>query len=121
MFLLKTRREREKVIVQAMIKMYCRENHYNSGGPLCAECLSLSAYAEKRLLSCMYGEIKPVCKHCPVHCYSPVMREQMRQVMKWAGPRMIIRKPVFAVMHIIDNLTAPKQKKINISKSSRKK
>ncbi|NTW44786.1 MAG: nitrous oxide-stimulated promoter family protein, partial [Anaerolineaceae bacterium] len=70
-------------------------------------CESLSKYAEKRLLSCMYGEIKPVCKHCPVHCYSSVMREQMRQVMRWAGPRMIFRNPVFAIMHLFDNLTAP--------------
>lgn len=120
MFLFKTRRERESVIVQAMIKMYCQANH-NSEGTLCAECDPLSKYAEKRLLSCMYGEIKPVCKHCPVHCYSPVMREQMRQVMRWAGPRMIFRNPVFAVMHIIDNLIAPKQKKNSASKSTRKK
>ena len=120
MFLLKSRRERESVIVQAMIRMYCRENH-NSNGTLCEQCESLSKYAEKRLLSCMYGEIKPVCKHCPVHCYSPVMREQMRLVMQWAGPRMIFRKPVFAVMHMIDKLTAPKQQKRSDTKSSGKK
>lgn len=117
MFLLKSRRERESVIVQAMIKMYCLANHY-SEGIVCEECDSLSKYAEKRILSCMYGEIKPVCKHCPVHCYSPAMREQMRQVMRWSGPRMILRKPVFAVMHIIDKLTAPNQKKKNASKKS---
>jgi hypothetical protein len=119
MILLKSRRKRESVIVQAMIKMYCKANH-NSKGPLCEECDSLSKYAEKRLLSCMYGERKPVCKHCPVHCYSPVMREQMRRVMRWAGPRMIFRNPVFAVLHIIDNLTAPKQKKKSTSKSTTK-
>ncbi len=120
MFLLKPRRERESVIVQAMIKMYCHANH-NSNATLCDRCESLSKYAEKRLLSCMYGEIKPVCKHCPIHCYSPVMREQMRAVMRWAGPRMIFRNPVFAVLHIIDNLTAPKQKKKPSNKSNRKK
>lgn len=110
MFILKTRRERESIIVQTMIKMYCLANHHGDG-ILCNECNQLSAYAEKRLLACMYGEIKPVCKHCPVHCYSPAMRGQMKQVMKWAGPRMIFRKPFFAVMHYIDNLTAEKPKK----------
>ena len=119
MFLTKTRRERESVIVLTMIKMYCNANHFR-GKTLCEECESLSKYAEKRLFSCMYGEIKPVCKHCPVHCYSPVMREQMRKVMRWAGPRMILRNPVFAVMHIIDNLTAPKQTNKNAFKSTRK-
>jgi hypothetical protein len=120
MFLLKTRRERESVIVQAMIEMYCMESH-KSVGSLCKECQLLSVYAEKRLLSCMYGEIKPVCKHCPVHCYSPPMREQMRLVMSWAGPRMIYRKPVFAVIHFIDNLTAPKSKKKSTSNSIKRK
>jgi hypothetical protein len=120
MFLLKSRRERESVIVLSMIKMYCHANH-ESDGVLCAECESLSKYAEKRLFSCMYGEIKPVCKHCPVHCYSPVMREQMREVMRWSGPRMIFRNPFFALMHIIDNLTAPKQKKKYGSKSTHRR
>jgi hypothetical protein len=114
MFILKTRRERESVIVQTMIRMYCKANH-KSDGMLCNECSTLSVYAEKRLFSCMYGEIKPVCKHCPVHCYSPLMREQMRQVMRWAGPRMIFRNPVFAVSHIIDNLTTPKPGKKSAS------
>ena len=113
---MKTRREREAVIVQAMINMYCQANH-NSKGALCTECESLSVYAEKRLLSCMFGDIKPVCKECPVHCYSPKMREQMKLVMRWAGPRMIIRKPFFAITHMIDNLTASKPK----AKPTRKK
>jgi hypothetical protein len=120
MLLLKSRREREAVIVQTMIRMYCKANH-NGGGTLCKECLSLSVYAEKRLLSCMFGEIKPVCKECPVHCYSPPMREQMRLVMSWAGPRMIFKRPFFAIAHIIDNMTAPIQKKKSGSKSNRKK
>jgi len=120
MFLIKTRRERESLIVQAMIKMYCQENH-SSEGSLCTECSVLSAYAEKRLLSCMYGEIKPVCKHCPVHCYSPVMREQMRQVMRWTGPRMIFRKPLYAITHMIDNFIASKSKAKSTFKGTGKK
>ena len=116
MFLLKTRPKREAVIVQTMIQMYCRA-HHSSGRSLCTECSKLSAYSEKRLLSCMYGKRKPVCKICPVHCYSPQMREQMRLVMRWAGPRMIFRRPFFAVTHIIDNLLASKPK----AKSNRKK
>lgn len=120
MFLLKTRQERESVIVQAMIKMYCHENH-KSGGALCKECSTLSAYAEKRLLSCMYGNIKPVCKHCPVHCYSPGMREQMRLVMSWAGPRMIFRNPLFAILHIIDNIKTTNRVMKKKYKSKREK
>ncbi len=102
-----SRRKRESIIVQSMIRMYCHDVHFTRQS-LCTDCAELSAYAEKRLLSCMYGEIKPVCKNCPVHCYSPKMREHMRLVMQWSGPRMIYKKPLFAVLHAIDNLTARK-------------
>jgi len=103
MILLKSRSEREKIIVQAMIKMYCLSNHTGNSN-LCADCQTLSEYAAKRLLSCMYGEIKPVCKECPVHCYSPHKREQMRLVMRFSGPRMLYRKPYYAIIHAFDNL-----------------
>jgi len=109
MLVLKSRRKREAIIVQTMIYMYC-EAHHSTKGSLCKECAQLSAYSEKRLLSCMYGERKPVCKVCPVHCYSPQMREQMRLVMRWAGPRMIFRRPFFAISHIIDNLISSRLK-----------
>jgi hypothetical protein len=107
MFLLKSRREREKIIVQTMINLYCAGNHANKT-ELCEVCADLANYAEKRLLSCMYGDIKPVCKKCPVHCYSPQKREQMREVMRWSGPRMLQKKPFYAMVHFIDNLFAPK-------------
>ena len=119
MFFLKTRRNRESAIVQSMIIMYCKAHHHTQV-TLCDECSELSAYAEKRLLSCMFGEVKPVCKECPVHCYSPKMRAQMKLVMQWAGPRMIFRKPIFAITHIIDNLTAPKPNVKNQVKISKK-
>ena len=106
MFLFKSRREREKIIVLEMIRMYCAGNH-SGGAVLCEECSALAGYSEKRLLSCMYGDSKPVCKVCPVHCYSPQRREQMRNVMKYSGPRMIYLKPLFAIVHMIDNMLAP--------------
>ena len=111
MFLLKSHLEREKIIVQEMIRMYCFGNHTGDGN-LCEECQALAIYSEKRLLSCLYGEAKPVCKECPVHCYSPQRREQMRLVMRYSGPRMALRRPIFALVHIIDNITASKPKSI---------
>jgi hypothetical protein len=106
-FLLKSRRERERIIVQKMIEMHCAANHTKESD-LCAECTDLAKYAERRLLSCMYGDVKPVCKNCPVHCYSPQKREQMQSVMRWSGPRMMQQKPFYAIVHLIDNLLAPK-------------
>lgn len=117
MFFQESQRKRESVIVHSMICMYCKANH-NSIDMLCADCKQLSDYAEKRLLSCMYGETKPVCKQCPVHCYSPKMREQMRIVMRWAGSRMILRHPIFAIVHLFDNHSIFKPKSRMASKSA---
>ena len=36
---------------------------------------------------------------CPTHCYSPKEREAIREVMCWAGPRMIWYAPKDALIH----------------------
>ena len=63
----------------------------------------LLAYAVKRLEKCRYGEDKPACKQCPVHCYQPKPREEMKVIMRWAGPRMLWHHPILAVRHLIDD------------------
>jgi hypothetical protein len=32
------------------------------------------------------------------------MREKIREVMRYAGPRMIYRHPIMAVFHLIDGM-----------------
>ena len=96
------RRDREFRTIVAMLRMYCRAHHASHGGALCPECTELHDYAQRRLERCVFGEAKPTCANCTVHCYKAVMRERVRQVMVWAGPRMLLRHPVLAVRHIID-------------------
>lgn len=74
--------------------------------PLCSQCQSLLDYAHKRLEHCKYGEDKPSCTRCPVHCYKPAMREQIRQVMRYSGPRMLLHDPIMAIRHLWDFLRA---------------
>jgi hypothetical protein len=102
MILLKPRREREFIIVRSMIRMFCANKH-GSGSSLCNSCNQLERYAAKKLDNCKFGENKPVCKDCKIHCYSPNEKESMRQVMRWAGPRMIYLHPFFAIIHLIDS------------------
>jgi len=94
------RRRREIHALDTMIRMYC---HYHHGGrALCAECSELSGYARRRLERCVFGDAKPTCANCTVHCYKAEMRERVRAVMRWAGPRMLLRHPVIAFQHVID-------------------
>ena len=74
--------------------------------PLCPQCQTLLDYAIQRLERCRFGEDKPSCTRCPVHCYKPVRREQIRQVMRESGPRMLLHNPIMAIRHLWDFLMA---------------
>ncbi|EGU37717.1 hypothetical protein VII00023_01885 [Vibrio ichthyoenteri ATCC 700023] len=89
--------------VSFMIAIYCRDHHQQREKPLqglCCECHSLMSYAEQRLDRCAYGQHKPTCNRCPIHCYKPEPKEQMRQVMRYAGPRMLLPHPMLALRHL---------------------
>lgn len=94
------KREREKRIVTEMIRLYCRKNHHSK--TLCAECKALAEYASQRSDKCPFMETKTFCSNCKVHCYKPEMREKIRTVMRFSGPRMIFYHPVLAVQHVIE-------------------
>ena len=96
-----TNLEQERTTLLAMIRLYCRQQH--GGDPLCEDCSQLWDYAEERLAKCPFGVEKPTCQNCPVHCYKPEMRQRIREVMRFAGPRMIWHHPVMAVRHLIHN------------------
>lgn len=96
------KREREKKTVSLMIRLYCRKKHGTKSG-LCAECRELSDYAATRSDRCPFMETKTFCSNCRVHCYKPEMRDRIRAVMRFSGPRMIFYHPVMAVRHVIES------------------
>lgn len=90
--------EGEKRVVSKMILLYCRDKH-GSVRDLCSACSDLSDYALMRLERCPFGDNKPTCGICPVHCYKAEMRESIRKVMRYAGGRMILRHPIDTIYH----------------------
>lgn len=96
------RRARELKTIEAMVRLYCCGHGHLGGSPLCSECTALFEYATRRLERCVFGDSKPNCTDCLVHCYSADMRERVRVVMKWAGPRMMWHHPVLAFLHVLD-------------------
>jgi hypothetical protein len=128
------RLKRERRTMAAMIAIYCRD-HHRAGGErplcdgdvappaplptserssrtdgLCKACAALGAYADGRLDKCVYGVEKPTCLNCPVHCYKRDQREAIREVMRYAGPRMLRRHPILAITHLFDGRRpAPKE------------
>jgi hypothetical protein len=95
------RRQREWQTIQAMSTIYCRD-HHGAEGALCAACRELLDYASVRLDRCRFGSEKPTCANCPVHCYQKARRDQVKAMMRFAGPRMLWEHPVMSLRHWLD-------------------
>jgi hypothetical protein len=89
---------REWKTMAAMVRCYCQDHHETTAG-LCLECRGLLDYATLRLDRCRFGAGKPICAHCPVHCYQRNQRDQVKTVMRYAGPRMLGRHPILSLRH----------------------
>ena len=96
------RMRRERKTIESMFAIYCRDQHAAPAGELCGECQALQDYAIERLDRCPFQENKSTCANCAVHCYKPEMRQKVRQVMRYAGPRMLLHHPILAVRHMLD-------------------
>jgi len=98
---------RERVTIERMIEIYCKHKH-KSGDDLCTECSELLKYAKCRLENCKFGSDKPVCAKCKIHCYKKDMREKIRSVMRYSGPKMMFLHPILTIGHFIDAITNAK-------------
>ena len=99
---IRSKRQREKQTVAEMIALYCRK-HHGTKGALCPECQALRDYAWQRSDKCPFMETKTFCSNCRVHCYKKDMREKIRQVMRFSGPRMLLTHPVMAIRHVVES------------------
>jgi hypothetical protein len=99
---LRRRISREKRTLRVMVEMYCNAKHGTEKGHLCESCTDVLNYAYKRIDRCVFKEMKPACNHCPIHCFKPDYKEKMREIMRYAGPRMTFRHPIMALRHVFD-------------------
>ena len=102
MSFLKKRLARERHTMAKMVELYCEARHGHTQDGLCADCRQFLDYAEVRLEKCPYGLEKPTCANCPIHCYKPERREQARTIMRYSGPRMLLRHPWLTIVHQLD-------------------
>ena len=94
---------RERQGIEKMIGMYCKAKH-GTDTKLCDDCSALLEYARQRLEHCSFGGDKPVCARCRIHCYRKSMRARIIAVMRYAGPRMLYKQPVLALLHLYDTI-----------------
>lgn len=92
--------EKEKKVSFLMIDLYCKKKH-KTKDKLCDECQELKEYVSLRLEKCPFGENKTFCSNCKIHCYQKDMRNKIREVMRFSGPRMIFHHPILAIKHLV--------------------
>jgi hypothetical protein len=95
------RYRREYNTLRAMAEIYCQYFHSGPDG-LCESCSSFLVYAQQRLEKCVFGNEKPACSECPIHCYRPEERERAKTIMKYSGPKMFARHPFLTLFHFWD-------------------
>jgi hypothetical protein len=103
-----------KVLAQ-FTAVYCRAHHQGAKRPLqpsevdveglnlephslCEKCREFLAYAIERRQRCPLDP-KPSCKHCEIHCYRPGHREQVREIMRFSGRRLMLRGRLDLLWH----------------------
>ena len=117
----------EMATLAFMTEIYCAAHHegrlpYESEGVragifedahhlplLCEECAAHTRYGEARRALCPLDP-KPSCKACAIHCYKPEEAAFERQVMRYAGPRALLRPHLIrpAWQHLRQTLAARK-------------
>lgn len=105
--------QRELETVKIMIEIFCEGRHGESS--LCSDCQALWDYARIRAERCPFGAEKSTCARCVVHCYKPTMRERIREVMRYAGPKMPLRHPILSILHYLDG-RRPTPRKAKLAK-----
>lgn len=103
--------EKEKKLIPVMIRKYCHAKHHTRGKEICPRCQELTDYALFRLERCPFKVHKKFCSFCKIHCYKPEMRNQIKEVMRWSGPRMIFVHPLYAFLHVFQMIRYKKQVK----------
>ena len=109
---------RDLRMLALFIDLYCRHKHADAPRSevvlrthdvaaiagksvvLCPDCAKLLAHAFVKRTHCPMDP-KPMCKHCPNHCYHPSYRQQIREVMKFSGRKMILGGRLDYLFHLL--------------------
>ncbi len=96
----------EVEVIKLMTQIYCKGKHTDreKNDELCQECQDFVNYAIKRLSCCPFGEEKPVCKKCKIHCFQKDWKAKAKEVMAYSGPRLIFKRPGLIFSHLLMSL-----------------
>lgn len=92
-------RDLDEKTLQRMFLLYCRKHHNSIS--LCESCKSLLDYSLQRTKECKWKQQGRLCSNCDVHCFKESKRVEIRRIMKFAGPRLILSNPLLALRYLL--------------------
>jgi hypothetical protein len=106
-----TRRQKKDIrLLGRFTEVWCEGHDHQNREPfmlpneagtlmLCHSCLEFMDYAVKKRLRCPIEAEKPSCKHCRIHCYANPQRQLVRQIMAYAGKKLILQGRIDYLWH----------------------
>ena len=92
-------REMEKESFRLMTEIYCHGKHHSRKGELCPECCEFLEFAREKTDRCPFMETGTSCSKCKNHCYSGKWENYVKDIMRYAGPRMLLLHPEYSLLH----------------------
>lgn len=99
---MKNRLEKEKVIFEKMILIYCKNNHKENHP--CSQCIDIINYGKNKINNCPFDNSKPFCSKCSIHCYEKNVQKKVKEIMRYSGPRIIFYHPITSLKHLISSI-----------------
>jgi Nitrous oxide-stimulated promoter len=98
--LMKKHKELDILTLQSLFPIYCGKYHSSEKGELCDSCSAELEYAIHKTKICPEKDQGKTCSDCKVHCFEAEHRERIKEIMRFAGPRLIWSHPLLSVRYI---------------------
>lgn len=89
------RTARDCKVLETMSRIFCKAHHSgekDSSG-LCPSCRETVEATLARTAVCPFGH-EGNCQDCAIHCQCGEAQERIREIMRYAAPRMALRHPL---------------------------
>lgn len=87
--------DKDRRTLEAMGRIFCSAHHDGAkdAAGLCPACRSTVDATLERAASCPFGH-EGNCQDCAVRCQRGEARDRIREIMRYAAPRMTLRHPL---------------------------
>lgn len=93
--------------MEAIGGIYCRGNHgaaAREDDVMCSWCREAIEGTLERATACPYGH-EHNCEDCETHCQRGEAQENIKRIMRYAAPRMVVRHPIMTFGYLRKKLS----------------